>query len=272
MRRTERRCAGGRCIVFRLLGPSRYRACHNGSSWRMDIGSSNRCRTPELMDQPGLEATAHSQALRGLGRINRVSSSASIVWPAIARLGRIRKNRMIRVLDIATGGGDVPIALAKRARRSGFELTIEGCDISPVAVSFAACAAREAGVDVRFFPLDALGEPLPEGFDILTCSLFLHHLDDDDAVKLLRRMSDSARSMIIVNDLLRSRTGYGIAWAGCRLLSRSPIVRHDGPASVRAAFSLGEVQQLAGRAGLDGVRVERRWPWRFVLSWSRPHS
>jgi SAM-dependent methyltransferase len=238
----------------------------------MDIGLLNRCRTPELMDQPGLEATAHSQALRGLGRINRVSSSASIVWPAIERLARMRANTTIRVLDIATGGGDVPIDLAKRARRSGLDLNIEGCDISPVAVSFAGRAAVEAGVDVRFFMLDALGEPLPEGFDILTCSLFLHHLDEDDAIRLLRRMADSARSMIVVNDLLRSRIGYGIAWAGCRLLSRSPIVHHDGPVSVGAAYSLVEARHMAERAGLAGVRLERRWPWRFVLSWSRPHS
>jgi|SRR5579885_3000232 SAM-dependent methyltransferase len=234
-----------------------------------DIGFSNRRRTPELMDQPGLGAIAHTRALRGLGRINRVSRSASIIWPAIAGLWSRRRPQPVRVLDLATGGGDIPIELAKRARRAGMDLRIEGCDVSSVAISFAARAAEGAGVSVRFFRLDALGEPFPEGFDVLTCSLFLHHLDEDDAVGLLRKMADAARSTIVINDLLRSRIGYGIAWAGCRLLSRSPIVHHDGPVSVRGAFRLGEVRSLAERAGLDGVRVEPRWPWRFLLSWSR---
>jgi 2-polyprenyl-3-methyl-5-hydroxy-6-metoxy-1,4-benzoquinol methylase len=221
------------------------------------------------MDQPGLDQAVHSQALRGLGRINRVSASSSILWPAIASLASRDTRRPIRVLDLATGGGDVPISLARRARRAGFDVGIEGCDISPVAVAFAARAAEAAGVAVRFFPLDALNEALPEGYHIVTCSLFLHHLAEDDAVRLLRKMAEAARCMILVNDLLRSRAGYWLAWTGCRALSRSPIVHHDGPASVRAAFRLEEVRTLAERAGLNGIRLERRWPWRFLLSWSR---
>jgi SAM-dependent methyltransferase len=227
-----------------------------------------RC-TAEIMDQPGLGAVEHAAALRGLGRINRVSRSAGILWPEIESLARRHPGRAIRVLDLATGGGDVPIMLARRARKSGLNVAIDGCDISPVAVAFAARSANEAAMPVHFFRLDALNEPLPEGPDVVTCSLFLHHLSDDEALRLLRKMAGTARSMVLVNDLLRSRVGYWLAWAGCRVLSRSPIVLHDGPASVRAAFSLAEARDLARRAGLDGARLSRRWPWRFLLSWSR---
>ena len=87
-------------------------------------------------------------------------------------------------------------------------------------------------VAVRFFALDVLAESIPEGYDVVTCSLFLHHLDETDAIGLLRKMADSAGRLVLVNDLIRSRMGYVLAWAGCRLLSRSPIVRHDGPVSV----------------------------------------
>jgi hypothetical protein len=141
-----------------------------------------------------------------------------------------------------------------------------------VAVGLAARAAKAAGVPVSFFPLDALRSPLPQGYDVLTSSLFLHHLAEDDAIGLLERMAEATRSTILINDLLRSRIGYGIAWAGCRLLSRSPVVHHDGPVSVRAAFTTAEARRLADRAGLRGARLERRWPWRFLLSWSRPNS
>ena len=233
---------------------------------------AHRRHGPELMDQPGLDAFDHSRALRALGRINRLSRSASILWPAIAALSASQAGHTVRVLDLATGGGDVPIDLAIRAARSGLDIRIEGCDISEVAVDFAARAARKAGVAVRFTRLDCLDDPLPEHFEIVTCSLFLHHLAEDEAGRLLGRMAATARSMILVNDLLRSRFGYWLASAGCRLLSRSPIVHHDGPASVRAAFTVAEARELAERAGLDGVRVEPRWPGRFLLSWSRNPS
>jgi SAM-dependent methyltransferase len=238
----------------------------------VNIALANRRRQPERMDQSGLDQAVHSQALRGLRRINRFSSSAWILWPEIARLARTEKERRIRVLDLATGGGDVPISLAHRARRAGLEIGIEGCDISPTAIGFAARAAHAAGVPVRFFQLDALNEPLPEGFDVVTCCLFLHHLADQDAARLLGAMAGAARSTVLVNDLLRSRVGYWLAWTGCRLLSRSPIVHHDGPISVRAAFRAEEVRALAERARLEGVRLERRWPCRFLLSWSRGAS
>jgi SAM-dependent methyltransferase len=220
------------------------------------------------MDQPELELSAHAEALRGLGRINRLSRSASMLWPAIAGLAERHQGEPVRVLDLACGGGDIPIRLAARARRSGMDVRIDGCDISRTAVAFASEAANRVRVPVRLFRLDALNEPLPDGYNILMCSLFLHHLSEEDAVGLLRKIAGAARSLILVNDLLRSRLGYGLAQVACRLSSRSPIVHHDGPASVGAAFSLPEVRTLASRAGLDGARLERRWPRRFLLSWS----
>jgi SAM-dependent methyltransferase len=234
----------------------------------LTASSSHRHRKPELMDQPGLDAGAHAMALGGLRRINWFSRSDAIIWPALARLAANRGGPT-RVLDLATGGGDVPIALARRAAGSGVDLRVEGCDISPVAVELAGRNAEDAGVAVRFFRLNVLEEPIPDAYDAVMCSLFLHHLGDDEAVGLLKKMADAAGAAILVNDLLRSRPAYGLAWAGCRLLSRSPIVRHDGPASVEAAFSAGEAEDLARRAGLVDARLTRHWPFRFLLSWSR---
>jgi SAM-dependent methyltransferase len=221
------------------------------------------------MDQPGLDAGDHARALRGLGRINRISRSDAILWPAILGLAAGRGDQPIRILDLACGGGDVPIALARRAARWGRDVRIDGCDVSPVAIGIARAAAAARGVPVRFFVQDVLGEPIPEDYDLVTCSLFLHHLGDDEAVRLLSRMAGAARRLILVNDLLRSRPGYLLAWAGCRLLSRSPIVHHDGPVSVASAFTLAEVRALAQQAGLEGVRLTQHWPRRFLLSGSR---
>jgi len=218
---------------------------------------------PELMDQPGLDPAAHVGALTALARINALSGSARILWREIRTLPG-----PLRVLDLATGGGDVPIRLWQQARRAGLDLTMAGCDRSPVAIAHAQRRAAAQQAAVEFFTLDALADPLPAGYDVLTCSLFLHHLEAADAVELLRRMAQAA-PRVLINDLCRTRTGYALAWLGTRVLSRSHVTHVDGPLSVAGAFTPAEAQALAAQAGLAGVTVVRRWPSRFLLKWQR---
>jgi 2-polyprenyl-3-methyl-5-hydroxy-6-metoxy-1,4-benzoquinol methylase len=227
-----------------------------------------RCRQPELMDQPGLEMADHARALAGLGRIHRMSRTAAVLWRPIVRLARTMhgKARTIRVLDLATGGGIIPLSLARRAARAGLDVSIDGCDINPQAVAIAQREAEAWGVPCRFFVLDALNQPLSGGYDVLTCSLFLHHLDEADAIGLLVRMAAAARHLVLVDDLVRSRRGYLLAVVGCRILSGSRIVHVDGPRSVAAAFTSDEALALAEQAGLPHARLVRHWPQRFLLS------
>jgi SAM-dependent methyltransferase len=232
-----------------------------------DLGG--RCRQAEVMDQPGLSETLHRQALCGLERINRWSDSAGVLWPTVRELALRAAPRPLCLLDLACGGGDVPLRLWSRARQERLTLQVEGCDRSPGAVAHAERRAAEAGAGVRFGVLDALADPLPDRFDVLTCSLFLHHLTDEEAVGLLRRMAAAARRAVLVNDLSRGLPGLLLAYAGTRLLTRSPVVHTDGPLSVRAAFTPAEALALAGRAGLRGATVSRRWPCRFLLRWER---
>jgi SAM-dependent methyltransferase len=222
------------------------------------------------MDQPDLDPHLHRAALRGLARLNTCSHSAGMLWPALTALAREVQPRTLRVLDLATGGGDVPIRLSQRARRTALPLDIAGCDRSPTALAHAEAQARRSGAAVSFFPADVLTGPLPEGYDVVMCSLFLHHLDEAQAVTLLAAMARAARRLVLVNDLRRCRAGWLLAYAATRLLSRSPVVHTDGPRSVAAAFTLDEAIDLAACAGLTGATVVPRWPFRFLLTWRRP--
>jgi 2-polyprenyl-3-methyl-5-hydroxy-6-metoxy-1,4-benzoquinol methylase len=120
-----------------------------------------------------------------------------------------------------------------------------------------------------FFVHDALMNPLPEGYDVVTCSLFLHHLDNVEAEGMLRTMGAAARKLVVASDLVRNRWAYLMAVVACRVLTRSPIVRVDGPLSVAAAFTVAEARALAERAGLSGATFTKYFPERFLLVWRR---
>jgi SAM-dependent methyltransferase len=230
----------------------------------MLAGLRTRDRIPELMDDPALDSGEHRRALVGLTRLNYFSNSVGVLWPSLAKLAR-ELNRPVRVLDVATGSGDVPRRLLARAKRANIALEIAACDISPTAI---AEATREPS-SVQFFVHDVLHNPLPTGFDVVTCSLFLHHLSEDEAIALLTNMENATRHLLLVNDLARSRFNYCGVWLACHLLTRSRVVRFDGPASVRSAFTPQEALTLAHRAGLEGATVRSKFPARFLLSWER---
>jgi 2-polyprenyl-3-methyl-5-hydroxy-6-metoxy-1,4-benzoquinol methylase len=229
--------------------------------------SMPRLLTPERMDDPKIDPLEHRQALRGLRRINRMSRSASVVWGAMLRRYRRTAGGRLSVLDVACGGGDLLIELAKRARRAGVSVEWSGCDVSPTALDHARSAASKAGVKIVFFPHDVIAEPLGKTYSFVSSTLFLHHLGRPDAVRLLENLRGAASEAVFVDDLVRSRRGYLLAWLGCRLLSRSPIVRFDGPASVRGAFTPAEARELAHEAGLHGVTVRTHWPCRYLMEW-----
>ena len=207
----------------------------------------------ELMDQPDLDQALHVHALRGLQRINTVSRTAAIHWPTIADVAASIAPAKLRVLDVACGGGDNALSIARRARLAGMAIEVDGCDVSDRAVSEAQRRATEAAADnVKFFHLDALAQRFPAGYHVLMSSLFLHHLDENSACNLLRKMAAAATSAVMICDLQRSWLGYGLAWFGCRILTRSPVVHVDGPRSVAAAFAASEISRMAAqRIGRD---------------------
>jgi 2-polyprenyl-3-methyl-5-hydroxy-6-metoxy-1,4-benzoquinol methylase len=146
--------------------------------------------------------------------------------------------------------------------------------VSDVARAATRRAAGEAGLPVHVFDADvvrgALTQDGSEGaYDLVTTSLFLHHLDWPQGVRLLREMARTARRTVLVQDLRRTRLGYGLAWLGLHTLTRSQVARVDGLRSVQGALRLAEVREMCTEAGLDGAIIERRLPQRFTVVWRR---
>ena len=221
----------------------------------------------ELLDGP-LDGPTLRANLRDLALTNALLGGTDLSWRAVALVLKARSTRAIQqVLDVGTGGADIPIAIARRARDLGLNVHIVATDIRPEVIDVAsrtAASAGVAGVTVRRADPSLTSEP-DQSFDVVHSSLVLHHHEPDEARELLREMQRVSRYAVIVNDLDRRRAW----WVGARLLSllsRNPYTRHDAPLSVRRAYRPDELSELAGAVGLREVaRYWSRPRYRYAL-------
>lgn len=228
-----------------------------------------RRRDPELMDDPSLSTAEQLHARAGLARINACTGSAGLLWTPIKQLIDSQSLRNPKVLDIATGSGDVLLRLSRIAARHGMDLQADGCDVCDAALAQARSAAQCSGARAQFFKVNVLSDELPKDYDVVMTSLFMHHLSDEEAIALLAAMKKAAKRMVLVMDLVRAPANHFFVWLATRLLSTSKVVHFDGPASVRAAYTCNELQKLAQQAGLHGAVIQEAFPCRMMLVWRK---
>ena len=221
------------------------------------------------MDDPALAEADHLRALVALGTINTLSLTAARLAGGIVALAGKKHDSVagLEVVDVASGGGDVTIDLARRLESARWRtVSVTGLDISPRALERARALAGRRGRQATFTRRDVTVDGCPP-CDVAVSSLFLHHLDDDAARQLLLVMAAAARCGIVVSDLIRSRSGLLLAHVATMVLTRSRVARVDGPLSVRAARTVTEYRALLASAGLGGATVRRVWPERVVIVW-----
>jgi SAM-dependent methyltransferase len=221
----------------------------------------------ELMDLPGTDAGELARALRDLARINRLFGGTR---PILAHLAPLLSPARaapapIRILDVATGYGDIPRAIAQWARRRGLPLEIEALDHQERIAQLAARASVDYP-EIRVHAGDALNLPYPDrSFDVVFASQVLHHMEGDDQRRLLSGLYRVARRVSVVSDLRRGRWPFLVTWASLHVASRSRLIHHDGPLSIRRGFLPEELARLAREAGWRGATVSRHAFFRLVL-------
>jgi SAM-dependent methyltransferase len=177
----------------------------------------------------------------------------------------IRRVGARTVLDIGSGAGDVPHALVRDGRRRGIDVRVTCLDRS---AEMLAIARRRTGGDERLTFVQGEGERLPfddASFDVVTCTLALHHFEPVPARELLHEMRRVARITPIVADLTRSTLAYAATWLYARAASRNRLTRHDAPLSVRRAYAPDEAVALARDAGWRAPSVRREAFFRMTL-------
>ncbi len=204
--------------------------------------------TPELMDLPQPVSAELEQDLANLRSLNRWFGGYRIIHHFLRRW--LRTESKIRLLDVATGSGDVPRLIVDYARAHSVPVEIKAIDQQEATVEI----ARRLSVsypEIRYCCADLFAWK-PDGiFDIVICSLALHHFSEEDVIRALRKFRELSSGAILVTDLQRSRFLSMAVFVVTETLYREPMTKFDGRLSASRAFSFTEMDELAKRAGWE---------------------
>ena len=236
---------------------------------------SKRTDAPEMMDDYSIDGEPLRRALGDLRQINRYlggyTGTMNILAPFLKSL---EPKETLRILDVGTGGADFPHFLVRWAKTQEppLSLDIYAIDANPATVELAKQWLEEslpAAMNERIHVLEASIFELSKSFgsfDVVTCSLLLHHFKDDECAAILRIMDRISRYGFVVNDLHRHFLAYYSIKTIVRLLPVSEMVRNDGPLSVLRGFERRELAKIADSAGLAHYRLDWRWAFRWILT------
>ena len=200
----------------------------------------------ELMDRPQPVSGELERDLENIRELNRWFGSYALISLFLSHW--IKAGSSLRIVDLATGSGDIPRLIAEYGRKVGADLRIDALDRQPATLEIAKkLSARYP--EITFVEGNLLEWDATEPYDLVLCTLALHHFSDHDAVCVLKRCRELSRNFVLVSDL---RRGW-LAKLGVHLLTatmfREPMTKYDARLSAARAFSFSEMNQLARRAG-----------------------
>lgn len=217
---------------------------------------------PELMDVPQPVTPEFEQDLKNLTQLNRYFGGHRLVRRFLKCW--IQPGRSYRLLDLATGPGDVPRMIVRWARTRGVSVKIDAIDLHPATLEI----ARKRSADfpeITFIRADARTFSEVTTYDLVCCSLALHHFSEPDAAKILRRACELSHDKVLISDLERSWLTSLCVHVVTAALFRDRMTRYDGRLSARRAFSFREFDALAQQAGWRGYGHCRFLPARQAL-------
>ncbi len=214
---------------------------------------------PELLDDNLGTAAEIVTSLADLRHINDWFGGARTTIALLRRVARASGGQQLSVLEVGAGGGDVPLAAQRVLAREGVELRITLLD------RIASHLPADRTISLVG---DALHLPMRDAsFDVVSCSLFAHHLEPDALRLFVLEALRVCRRATLINDLIRSRLHLILVYLGLPLF-RSRITWHDAPASVRRAYTVDEMHQFLSALPAQRIEITSHYLYRMgVLLW-----
>jgi ubiquinone/menaquinone biosynthesis C-methylase UbiE len=187
----------------------------------------------EWMDRPDTSTPELARALINLQKLNRHFGSHRIIRHFLNRW--LKPGETLTILDACTGFGDIPRLVVEWARQRGSQVRVLALDMQPATLEI---ARRRSTLfpEISYVQADIRSFQPGDRFDIVLCSLALHHFAWREAVEILQRLRRFGGRGVLISDLARS-------------VFRDPMTKFDGRLSIRRAFSFGEMKRLAIEAG-----------------------
>lgn len=215
----------------------------------------------ELLDSLDLPIAELHQNLKELDLINEYLGGYRA---SIKALNKLLAHRNIRtVTDIGCGAGDFIKALNLSSDK---KLYFYGVDIKEDCINYA--EENLEYMSNRKLICSDYKKTFNSVFrdsDVIHCSLFTHHLTDEEIIELFTKAKEN-NCILLINDLHRHWFAYYSIKYLTRLFSGSRLVRNDAPLSVRRGFKRNELINYAKQAGYKNIFVKWNWAFRFILT------
>ena len=200
----------------------------------------------EMMDRDQPVSAELERDLKRIRQLNRWFGSYRLVLGFVRDW--IKPADKLRIVDLATGSGDIPRLIVDYARKISATVEMDALDRQPATLEI----ARRLSADypeISYREANVLEWNPIEAYDITICTLALHHFSDEDAVRLLGRCRQLSKRFVLVSDLRRGFSLVAGVYVLTALIFREPMTRYDARLSARRAFSFFETRDLAVRAG-----------------------
>jgi ubiquinone/menaquinone biosynthesis C-methylase UbiE len=216
---------------------------------------------PELLDTDSGTPAEIAASLSDLRRLNHWFGGVATMQSLVELVAQKTGAKSFSLLEVAAGAGDVPRSVAKRLQNKGIQLEVSLLDR-------ASSHLKNRRNGTRAVAGEALALPFSDtSFDLVSCCLFAHHLDPQDVVRFVNEALRVCRVAVLINDLIRNPLHLALVHAG-RPLYRSRLTRHDAPASVRAAYTPGEMAEILQQTRAGAAVIRTHWLFRMeVVVW-----
>ena len=232
----------------------------------MFVDTTQRSTAPEIMDDFQMEGEILRDALDKIASINQLLGGNKVTLEGITALIREQpKQKVIRIVDIGCGNGDMLRALADYALKNDLNFILKGIDANAFTVNHAGrLSSSYSNISYECTDIFDTKKEI-ENCDIILCTLTLHHFTDGQIMALLQRFGKSATLGYVINDLQRSAIAYHLFEALCFVFRLNYMSRQDGLVSILRGFKKADLLSYAQKLNLKNSLI--RWKWAFRYQW-----
>jgi len=228
------------------------------------VDTSHRSSEIEIMDDFTMEGILIRDTLDKIEIINRFLGGNTVTIKGLKNLIKNQsKNKTITIVDLGCGNGDILRDVAKFGRKNNYSFKLIGIDANLAAINYAKELSKEYS-ELSFKTIDILSEDFKkESYDIVLCTLFLHHFKNEELISFLKTTIEKATIGVVVNDLHRHKLAYYL-FKLIGFFIKNKMVRQDGLTSVLRAFKRKDLENISKKIK---VHFSIQWKWAFRYLW-----